>query len=56
MVIGLDALQKIFGSTLSSIEPFTQLRSIGMRAVNAIAPVRETITKFAADGGVLRKK
>jgi len=27
-----------------------------MRAVNAIAPVRETITKFAADGGVLRKK
>ena len=56
MVIGLDALQKIFGPTLSSIEPFTQLRSIGMRAVNMFAPVRETITKFAADGGVLRKK
>lgn len=56
MVIGLDTLQKIFGPTLSSIAPFTQLRSIGMRAVNSIAPVRESITKFAADGGVLRKK
>lgn len=52
MVIGLDALQKIFGPKLSSSELFCDLRSIGLRAVNVLSPVRERITKFAA--GVTR--